>query len=83
MLAAAGCPEMPMFNESCIVRHTDIRKPHEKPAAEKGCVPNAKKTALSGSTSGDTLPIVPLGPTLSRRWIRASVSTSAIKIRTE
>jgi hypothetical protein len=43
MLAAAGCPEMPMFNESCIVRHTDIRKPHEKPGAEKGCEPNAKK----------------------------------------
>jgi hypothetical protein len=31
MLTAGGCPEMPMFNESCIVRRTDIRKPHEKP----------------------------------------------------
>ena len=34
MLAADGCPEMPMFNESCIVRHMDIRKPHDSRGRE-------------------------------------------------
>jgi len=55
MLAAAECPEMPMFHESCIVRHTDIRKPHEKPGGGKWLRTGCKKIALPGSTSGDTL----------------------------
>lgn len=54
MLAADGCPEMPMFNESCIVRHTDIRKPHEKPG-RKMVADRMQEIALPGSTSGDTL----------------------------
>jgi hypothetical protein len=35
MLAAGGCAEMPMFNQSGIVRHTDIQKLYEKPMAGK------------------------------------------------
>jgi hypothetical protein len=32
---------MPMFNQSGIVRHTDIHKLYEKPIAANGCEPNA------------------------------------------
>jgi hypothetical protein len=41
MLAAGGCAEMPMFNESGIVRNTDIHELHDKPNAGNGCEPNA------------------------------------------
>jgi hypothetical protein len=54
MLAAGGCAEMPMFNESCIVRHMDIRKPHES-RGRKWLRTECKIFALPGSTSGDTL----------------------------
>ena len=63
MLAAGGCAEMPMFNESCIVRHMDIRKPHEKPGAEM-VANRMQDIALPGSTSGDTLADRPVGANL-------------------
>ena len=42
MLAVGGCAEMPMFNESGIVRHPDNQKLYEKPMAGNGCELNAR-----------------------------------------
>jgi hypothetical protein len=75
---------MLMFNESGIVRHTDIDETWLKSHGKEMVVNRMQKNCAAGFDfrryAGR---IVPLGPTLSRRSIRASVSTSAIKIRTE
>ena len=48
-----------------------------------GCEPHAGNRPAGFDFRRHAGPIAPFRPTLSRRWIRASVSTSAIKIRTE
>jgi hypothetical protein len=53
-LVAGGCPEMPMFDQSCLVRHTDIREPHEKPGTEM-VASRMPEIRLPASTSADTL----------------------------
>jgi hypothetical protein len=49
MLRASRCAKMPMFNESCIVRHTHERKAR----AENGCEPTARNCAVRGQPCPD------------------------------